>query len=297
MSGSVFILSDALESLVNIFAGAAALGSVYLASKPKDKDHPYGHGKVEFLSAGFEGILITLAGGMILLKSVESVIYPEALQNIDWGIYLTGFGGVINLAMALYLKKEGRKSHSPALTANGKHLLSDALSSAAMITGLLIIHFTNIYWLDPLFASVFGVIIIITGIRVVRQSVAGVMDEADEELITRLISGVNKARENAWVDLHNFRMIKYGSGLHIDCHLTLPWYYTLEQSHREIDKFEELVRDQSNREIEIFAHAEPCKPFSCKICKLKNCKERQHPLSEEVEWNYKTVTQNSKHTV
>lgn len=295
MSGSVFILSDVLESGVNIFAGAVALGSVYFASKPKDKDHPYGHGKIEFLSSGFEGVLIALAGVLIIIKSIESLINPAELHNIDWGIYLTGLGGVANLVMGLYLQKVGKKTSSPALTANGKHLMSDALSSAAMIGGLVIIYFTDIYWLDPIFASIFGAVILVTGIGVVRKSVAGVMDEADEELIADLVSEINNSRRDSWVDLHNFRIIKYGSSLHIDCHLTLPWYYSLERAHDEIKAFEDLVREKSDREAEIFAHSDPCRPHSCKLCRLQNCRERQHPFEEKVEWTHKTVIQNTKH--
>lgn len=297
LSGSVFILSDVLESGVNIFAGAVALGSVYLASKPKDKDHPYGHGKIEFLSSGLEGVLIGLAGVLIIGKSIESLINPGEIQNIDWGIYLTGIGGLANLVMGLFLQREGKKINSPAVSANGKHLLSDALSSAAMIGGLVIIYFTDIYWLDPLFASVFGIVILVTGIRVVRKSVAGVMDEADEELISKLVSDINESRRDSWVDLHNFRIIKYGSNLHIDCHLTLPWYYSLEQAHDEIKAFEALIRKKSARETEIFVHADPCLPHSCKLCRLKNCSERQHKFEKKVEWTRKTVIQNAKHKV
>lgn len=297
LSGSVFILSDALESGVNIFAGAVALISVYLASKPKDADHPYGHGKVEFLSSGLEGTLISLAGGMIIVKAIYSLFYPPELSNIDWGIYLTGFGGIANLIMGLYLQKTGKSMNSIAIYANGKHLLSDAYSSAAMIAGLVVIYFTDLQWLDAVFAIIFGCIILYAGVKVIRKSIAGIMDEADEELISETVKLVNKERRDSWVDLHNFRIIKYGANLHVDCHLTLPWYYSLKETHDEVEAFEEKIRTKLNREVEIFAHADPCTPDSCKICQLKNCPERQHEFEKRVEWDLNSVVKNTKHTL
>jgi cation diffusion facilitator family transporter len=297
ISGSVFILSDMLESGVNIFAGIIALASVYLASKPKDVDHPYGHGKVEFLSSGLEGVMIVIAGTLVIFKAIYSSFQPIELKNIDWGIFLSGLGGAVNLAMGIYLQREGKRINSIAIYSNGKHLLSDAYSSIAMILGLTLIYFTDYDWLDPVFAIIFGLVILYTGIKVVRKSVAGIMDEADEELITQTIAQIDTNRKDSWIDLHNFRIIKYGSSLHIDCHLTLPWYYSLKESHAEVEAFEKMVRDKSGQEVEVFVHADPCNPFSCEVCQLKECHKREKDFVRRIPWDYEMVVKNSKHKI
>ncbi|MBL7952111.1 MAG: cation transporter [Flavobacteriales bacterium] len=295
ITGSNTILSDALESIVNVVAGAFALYSLVLAAKPRDTGHPYGHGKVEFLSAGFEGALVILAGALIIWSAIQALLHPVPLHALDTGILLTGATGAVNLGMGLVLRKRGRRLHSLTMEASGEHLLSDAWSTAAMVLGLLVIHLTSIPWLDSLFAVAFAVYIIITGSRILRRSVAGMMDEADLELAAQVIAVLEKNRKPQWVDVHNFRMIKYGAVLHIDCHVTLPWYYTLEQAHDEISAMERLVNAHCAQEVELFIHMDPCITTSCSICQLGTCPQRKAPCTERITWHLDSVLDNAKH--
>lgn len=289
------ILSDALESIVNVVAGAFALYSLYLAAKPRDREHPYGHGKVEFISAGIEGGLVVIAGGVIIWRAVQALLSHQQLHDLDIGILLTGTAGAINLIMGLLLQRRGRKARSITMEASGTHLLSDAWSTVAMVLGLVLIRFTGIMWLDQLFAILFALYIILTGLRIFRRSVAGIMDEADLEVAAIVIKLLDEHRRPQWVDMHNFRMIKYGTVLHIDCHVTLPWYFSLEQAHAEISAMEQLVNERHDQEVELFIHMDPCIPTSCAICQVSECRERKAPFQQRVPWSLDTVLDNAKH--
>lgn len=289
------ILSDALESIVNVVAGGFALYSLILTAKPRDREHPYGHGKVEYISAGIEGGLVILAGGFIIWRAVQALLSDQAPHELEFGILLTAVAGAINFLLGQRLKKRGIREHSLTMEASGTHLLSDAWSTVAMIGGLALIHFTGLFWLDQLFAIVFAIYIIYTGSRVFRRSLAGIMDEADLGTAAGVIELLEQHRTPEWIDLHNFRMIKYGEVLHIDCHVTLPWYFTLEAAHHQIDVMEKLVNERGDRIVEFFVHMDPCIPTSCAICTLPECPVRQQPQQARITWSLDTVLADKKH--
>jgi cation diffusion facilitator family transporter len=291
------ILTDALESIVNVFAGAFALYSVSYAAKPKDEDHPYGHGKIEFLSIGLEGTLIAIAGISIGVKSVYNLFYPHEIDSLDIGLFLTLFTGSVNLIMGLYLQKKGKELHSVTLIADGKHILSDAYSSGGLIIGIILIWISGISWMDSVVAIIFGLLILYTGYKLMRKSLAGVLDEVDYALVEEIVEVLNKNRKEEWIDIHNFRVIKYGSNLHIDCHITLPWYYSLEQSHSLVSEVENILAKESENHVEVFIHADPCLPDSCSICALKNCAERKHPFIKQIDWSIEVILKNQKHSL
>jgi cation diffusion facilitator family transporter len=291
------ILTDALESIVNVFAGAFALYSVYFASKPQDENHPYGHGKIEFLSVGLEGTLIAIAGLSIIVKSTYNLFYPQEIHSLDIGLYLTIFTGLINFFMGLYLQKKGKELHSVTLTADGKHIISDAYSSGGLIVGIILIWISGISWMDSAVAILFGLFILFTGYKLMRKSLAGVLDEVDYALVEEILEVVNKNRKDDCIDIHNFRVIKYGANLHIDCHITLPWYYSLEQAHQLITEVETILTRESENYVEVFIHADPCLPSSCNICALKNCKERKHEFVKQIPWTSDIILKNKKHSL
>ena len=297
ITASNAILSDALESIVNVIAGAFALYSVSVASRPKDSNHPYGHGKIEFLSAGFEGFLISLGGVLIIGKAFYNLVYPQELKYLNIGFYLILLTGLSNFMLGFYLKNRGKKYDSITINANGKHILADAISSSGLLAGLLLINFTQIAWMDNAVALGFGGFIFYTGYNLFRKSVAGVMDEADDEIIEKIISLLNESRKDTWIDIHNFRVIKYGSDLHIDCHITLPWYYDLKKCHQEIKIIEEIILSKSSNRIEIFIHADPCISHSCAICQLQDCPVRKHPVSNKITWKLNNIKSNKKHSI
>jgi cation diffusion facilitator family transporter len=292
---SVAILTDALESIVNVTAGFIGLYSLYVAAKPRDTDHPYGHGKAEFLSAAVEGTLIASAGAIILYKAIQNLISPVELQKLDTGIWLIAASAVANFLIGFFCLRIGKKNQSIALVASGRHLQSDTLSTIGIIVGLILLFYTKLFWIDSVVAIIFGVIIMITGYRILRKSIAGIMDEADSDLLGRMVTLLNKNRQVNWIDLHNLRVIKYGSVLHLDCHLTVPWYLNVHEAHREIDELAELVRKEFGESLELFVHNDGCLPFSCRICKKTDCRERLNNFEQEITWTLDNISTNKKH--
>ena len=192
-------------------------------------------------------------------------------------------------------KRQGEKHNSLALVASGKHLQTDTYSTIAIIGGLLLISFTGYAWIDSAVAMVFGLYIIYTGYKITRISLAGIMDEADMNLLERMIRILDEHKKENWVDLHNLRVIKYGNVLHVDCHLTVPWYLNIHQGHADIDDLAKLIRYNFGQSLELFVHSDGCLYFQCHICQKKDCPVRQHDFVKRVEWNMDTALQNEKH--
>jgi cation diffusion facilitator family transporter len=292
---SVAILTDALESIVNVAAGFIGLYSLYVAAKPKDMDHPYGHGKAEFISAAIEGTMIGSAGAIILYKAIQNLIHPVELQQIDFGMLLVAITAFINYAVGYFCLQIGKKNNSAVLVASGKHLQTDTWSTAGIIAGLALLYFTDLQWIDSVVACIFGFIIIFTGYRIVRSSIAGIMDEADLKLLGIMVEILNSNRKENWIDLHNLRVIKYGSVLHLDCHLTVPWYINVHEAHQEIDALDKLIKQKFGESLELFVHSDGCLPFSCRICNKANCRERKNDFEKKITWTLENISSNKKH--
>jgi cation diffusion facilitator family transporter len=292
---SVAVLTDAFESIVNVVAGFIGLYSLYVSAKPKDKDHPYGHGKAEFISAAVEGTLIGVAGAVILYEAIQHLIHPVVLKEIDTGIWLVGATAIVNFIMGYYCVRTGKRNNSLALEASGKHLQSDTYSTIGIIAGLILLFFTGYQWIDSAVAIFFGFFIVYTGYKIIRQSIAGIMDEADEKLLAKMVELLNKTRRENWVDLHNLRVIKYGSVLHLDCHLTVPWYLNVKEAHEEIGELAKTVKKEFGESLEMFVHSDGCMPFQCPICDKKNCPVRQHTFVKEIRWTLENILKDKKH--
>lgn len=297
LTGSVAILTDALESIVNVIAGLIGVYSLYVSAKPKDYDHPYGHGKVEFISAAIEGTLITVAGFVIIYEAVNNLLHPHDIKKLDYGIILVMATAIINYIAGALCVKTGKKNNSLALVASGKHLQSDTWSTVGIGIGLVLILLLKISWLDSAVAILFSFIIIYTGYKIVRSSIAGIMDEADGELLKKLVQQLNASRKENWIDLHNLRIIKYGATLHMDCHLTVPWYLNVHEAHNEIDSLSNLVQNEFGESVELFVHSDGCLDFSCSICTKANCAVRKQPFVKRPEWTIENISSNHKHTV
>jgi cation diffusion facilitator family transporter len=297
LTGSVAILTDALESIVNVVAGLIGLYSLYVSAKPRDMDHPYGHGKAEFLSAAIEGTLIFVAGIVIIYEAVNNLIVPQPIKKLDWGIMLVAVTAIINYAVGNFCVRTGEKNNSLALVASGKHLKADTYTTAGIVVGLIILYFTDILWIDSAVAIVFAIVILYTGYKIIRSSVAGIMDEADEQLLKELVVTLNENRTVNWIDLHNLRIIKYGPTLHLDCHLTVPWYFNVHEAHKEIDSLSELVRTKYGESVGLFVHSDGCLDFSCAICSKFECQVRKHAFREKMEWTMENISSNKKHNI
>lgn len=295
LTRSVAILTDALESTVNVVAGFIGLYSLYVAAKPRDEDHPYGHGKAEFLSAAVEGTLISIAGLVIIYEAVANFIDPSPLHQLDYGIILVGFTAAINFFVGYVAVRKGKKNNSLALIASGKHLQSDTWSTVGLIIGLVLILVTGKVWIDSVVAIIFAGFILYTGYHILRTSVAGIMDEADKELLKKMLGLLNAHRRENWIDLHNLRIIKYGGTLHIDCHLTIPWYLNVIEAHAEVEELGRLIKKEFGDAIELFVHTDPCLDFSCPICTKQSCEHRKAPFEKRVEWTLTDILSDRKH--
>ena len=274
---SVGILTDAMESIVNVVAGAISLYSLYCSAKPKDKEHPFGHGKMELISASVEGILISVAGMMIICEGVKRLFFPVEIQKLDVGIYIVAFSGVLNYLMGWYSIRVGRKYNSMALVAGGKHLQSDTYSTVGLVLGLLLLYFTGIVWIDSVLALLFGAIIIVTGVMILRNTIANLLDKADVCLLENLAATLNEKRQPDWIDIHNTKVIKYGSFLYMDCDLTVPYYYTVEKGHEAGAGLKQILEDKYAGKIQLTIHLDPCNIFStpkCAQCILEACPYR-----------------------
>jgi cation diffusion facilitator family transporter len=295
LTSSVAILTDALESIVNVVAGFFGLYSLYLSAKPRDADHPYGHGKIEFISAAVEGSMIFVAGVLIIYEAIKGLLQPSAIHQLDTGIILIGVTAAVNYILGFYCVRVGKRNDSVQLTASGHHLQTDTYSTLGILVGLALIRLTNIVWIDSVVAILFSFVILYTGYKIIRTALAGIMDETDQALLERLVNLLNSNRNENWIDLHNLRIIKYGSTLHIDCHLTLPWYLNISEAHQEIEALTELVRSNFGESIEIFVHIDPCLDFSCKICSKSSCDVRKHPREKRIEWTIENISTDERH--
>ena len=295
ITNSVAILTDTLESIVNIIAAFIGLYSLSIAAKPRDEDHPYGHGKIEFLSAAIEGTLIAVAGIIIIYEAINNFINPQPIKQLDYGIVLIAGTAIINFICGYISIQHGNKNSSPALIASGRHLQTDTYSTLGIIAGLLVIYFTQITWLDGVVAIAFSFIIIYTGYKIVRSSIAGIMDEADKHILSRVVEILNKNRRENWIDLHNLRVIKYGGQLHVDCHLTVPWYLNVNEAHTEVEELAALIKQEFGNAIELFVHTDGCLYVQCPICNKTNCPVRQHPFEKRIEWTTSNIFSDKKH--
>jgi len=292
---SVSVLTDALESIVNVSAGFIGLYSLYVSAKPRDADHPYGHGKAEFISAAIEGTMIGTAGALILYKAVQHLVHPVELEKLDFGIILVAATAVVNYITGFFCLRTGKKNDSAALMASGRHLQTDTVSTIGILAGLALLYYTGYRWIDSVVAILFGLYIIYTGYRITRSSIAGIMDEADMQLLEKLVRVLNRNRRENWIDLHNLRVIKYGSVLHVDCHLTVPWYLNVHLAHDEVDALATLIRREFGESLELFVHSDGCLPFSCRICSKENCNERKNNFEQRITWTLENISSNKKH--
>ena len=294
---SVAILTDALEYTINVIAGFISLYSLYISAKPKDENHPYGHGKVEFLSAAIEGILMIVSSFLIIYEAIYNLKHPHSLNGLDYGIYLVALTAIINYGAGYYAIQRGKKNNSLALLATGKHLQSDTYATGGVILALIIMYFTRYTWIDSVVAMAFAFVIIVTGYKILRSSIAGIMDEADKELLAKVVNYLNAKRRENWMDIHNLRIIKYGSVLHLDCHLTVPWYFNVKQGHYEVKTLDNMVKDNFGESVELFVHMDDCLYAQCSICMKHDCPVRQQPFVHRLEWTTANILSNQKHTL
>ncbi|HBV16971.1 cation diffusion facilitator family transporter [Chryseobacterium carnipullorum] len=296
LTNSDAVFSDAMESVVNVISAFMGLYSLHLAAKPKDEDHPYGHGKVEFVTSGIEGALIAIAGIMIIYEGVNSLVVGKTLAKIDLGIWIIAATAVVNYLLGYVSIKRGKAENSLVLISSGKHLQSDTVTTFGVVLSLIVVYFTKIYWLDSVVALIFGFYIIYVGYKIVRKSLSGIMDEQDPDLLNQIIKVLEENRRIEWIDVHNMKIQQFGANLHIDAHITLPWYYSLREAHDEMEKMIIVLAKNIKRNIEFNFHMDDCKTISCPVCQIKDCPVREKDFVKRVQWTPENVTSVEKHT-
>lgn len=302
LTNSVSILTDALESIVNVVAGVIGLYALWLSMRPADSSHPYGHGKVELISSSVEGSLICVAGVMIILESADRFMNPQDIGSLDVGIVIVAVAAAANFAMGYTAIRKGRKNSSIALESSGRHLCTDTYDSVGIIIGLLAVYIGDamgydVWWLDPLVAVCFGVFIGITGLRVLYKSMNGIMDRADEDILRDATRCINHARTPEVIDVHHLRVIRYGMEVHVDMHITFPEWITVKRADEVIDGIRREVCKQFGEIVDLTAMADPCKGIYCRRCPMK-CQQRRQEFVNRKVLSISVVTKgDTKHKV
>ena len=279
LTGSTAILSDALESIVNVVAAVFAIGALIFAGRPADRNHPYGHGKMEFMSAAFEGGLIAFAALVIVYEVVVSLTHGVELRALDVGLAIVLGAGLVNLALGYYLVRAGRRYDSLTLLADGRHVLADFYTSAGVVVGLLLVRITGLAWLDPLVAAVVALNLMWTGVRLIRQASAGLLDEEDPALLDRLLQVLQPHLGQGVIRIHHLRAIRAGRFHHVDAHLVVPEFWSVERSHELAEDVGERVMKELGVEGEMTLHTDPCHRIYCRMCDLDDCPVRREPFT------------------
>lgn len=278
LTGSTAILSDALESIVNVVAAVFALGGIVFAGRPADRNHPYGHGKIEFFSAAFEGGLIAFAAVLIVYEVILSLLRGPEVRALDLGVTIVLGAGFVNLLLGWYLLRTGRKCESLTLIADGRHVLADFYTSAGIVVGLLLVRFTGIVWLDPVVAAVVALNLLWTGFRLVRQAAGGLLDEEDTPLLDRFLEVLQPHLGQGVIRVHHLRAIRAGRVHHVDAHLVVPEFWSVEQAHELTEDLAERVMKELGVEGEMTLHTDPCHHIYCRMCDLDGCPVRREPF-------------------
>jgi len=265
LTGSKAVLSDAIESIINVVTAAFLMLSISVSSKPVDENHPYGHGKIESFSAGLEGGLIIIAAIIILVEAVPVFFTPQPPKNLGLGLYILGGAGIVNMVVGSYLLKAGRKYKSEALSADGR------------------------LWLDPFIACLVALNIIIPGVKLLTTSFKNLMNEADPELLERIVQGLNAIKKPGWLYPHKLRALRSGRYHHVDLHISLPHYWTLTQVHEAEQEITKALLDALGEEGDIMIHVDPCEPPYCPVCEVDDCSKRNTEFSSSPNWSVKEV--------
>ncbi|MCI0756570.1 cation diffusion facilitator family transporter [Teichococcus vastitatis] len=256
LTGSVALFADALESIVNVAAAAAALIAVQLSAQPPDANHPYGHAKAEYFSAVLEGALIIVAALLILREAWGAFLAPRVPDMPLAGLAVSVLATAINAAWATRLLRRGRQLRSPALVADARHLFSDVVTSAGVVIGVGAVALTGILWLDPLLAALTAVNILVSGFRLLRDSVGGLMDEAVEpDLLARIRRLVSQEAAGA-LEAHDLRTRHAGPNTFVEFHLVVPSDMRVVEAHEICDRIEGALKSELGSAV-ITIHVEP----------------------------------------
>ena len=300
LTHSAAVLSDALESVVHIIATSFAFYSLYLSLKPPDKKYPYGYGKIEFFSAGFEGAMIIIAAILIIYYAVRDMIYGSPITQMDNGAAIIFIASVVNAALGLYLIRSGKRTNSLILVADGKHVLTDAYTSIGAFGALILVLLTGIKLFDPVIAIILALNILFTGKNLVKESVLGLMNVTDTSMMENIAKTLEseKLSHPDWIDLHLLRYWKSGEKFIVDFHITIPYFLSVVEAHNVSHELESIFKKIFMSDaVETLAHVEPCEPTCCVICRKTDCSVRAEKHSKNIPWDFKNLTTESEYSL
>lgn len=280
LTGSQSILSDALESIVNVVAAGVSLWVMSFAVRPKDQDHPYGHGKAEYFSAAFEGGLIFFAAIFIIFDAIHSLYQGVSLTKLDVGIYIVLGAGFANLALGIFLYRQSQKFNSIALKASAHHVLSDFLTSVGIGVGLVVVLIWKIAWVDSALAIAMATLLLFNGYKLMKESIAGLLDSEDVDVLSELLKVFGQVHVEGIIQIHHVKVIRSGTYHHIDAHVVVPEFWNVKEVHDQMTLFEKGVIAKYPYGGEMNFHLDPCRKAYCRFCDVKNCPIRKEVFSE-----------------
>jgi cation diffusion facilitator family transporter len=290
LTGSTAVLADAAEQVVNVVASTMVVISVAVASRPPDAEHPYGHGKAEFLSAAVEGGMIVVAATLIAVEAIRQIIIGPEIRNIGIGIAIAASAGIANLVLGWYLVTVGRRERSSAVEADGIHCFSDVAITAGSIVALVAVRLTGVAVLDPLVAIAVSAHILRMGVKIIRQASAGLLDKADFALLQSIAGHLEKVRRPEWVEIHQLRAWSSGWINHVDVHLSVPRYFSVDKAHSSADELQEELLGHVVGPGDVVVHIDPCLPHQCSGCAMASCPVRAEPFEEPLQFSVENLT-------
>lgn len=290
ITGSAALESDALESIVNVAAAVFALVAIVFSSRPADQGHPFGHGKIEYFSAAFEGGLITFASILIIHEAIDKFISPQPLTSLNLGLIINFSAGILNGALGYYLVLTGKKTDSKALEADGKHILSDFYTTLGILISLLIMSFSGLMWIDAVTALMVGLLLAYTGFKILKDSWNALMDKGDDRMLSNIVEIIAQTKPYDIISIHNLKILKSGSYAYIDIHLVIPEFYEFRKAHDLTKYFTSSILKTGNIEGEFHIHMDPCDTTYCKNCDIKSCEMRAHEFDKALEITVSNIT-------
>ena len=267
VTGSAALLTDALESTINVLASGFAMWSIHVAQTPPDEDHPYGHGRIEYFSVLFEGTLILAAAIGIIITAAPRIINPLPLTRLDMGLAISVLASSANLVLALHLLRVGRNTNTMTLIADGRHILTDVYTTAGVLAGLAAVRLTGWLWMDGAIACAVALHIVRTGYGLVRNAVKGLMNEADAALLQRLNNSLRHATSQDCLSVHAVRAWMSGRDIYVDMHVVLPRGLSLAEAQQCTARLEGVLRRDNPDVAGVHLKLEVCNDTQCRTCR------------------------------
>ena len=283
LTHSQAIFSDAVESIINVGTAMISIWVVHVSAKPADQDHPYGHGKIEYFSSAFEGGMIAVAAVVVAVEAIRTLIRGPEIHQLDQGIGLMVIATLANLALGVYLLKVAKNSKSITLRASGLHVLSDFWTTAGVVVSIGLVLLLKITWIDPVCALVIAVFLAKTGFDLVKQSVSGLLDAEDKEILLSLKEIISADVHPGIIQVHHCRIMRAGSYHHIDAHAVVPEFWNVLEAHKITEEFEQRMIDKYPYDGELHLHMDPCRRAYCSVCDVTTCPIRLSPYIKKLE--------------